>query len=623
MPRMNMSVCKEKLLEHHAALAAFSEQHKVPIDHFVKRSLEVHPVVMSATRKVVILAQPMRQFMEALTDCYSPDRHYYGRNRLKMTCPIIWNKNRDMAIVFPNLPLDSLTYHGVNSVSSENPWFPHHTSTVANNIMCDLEHPEKSKAWYPMSRGIKRLGKRQVMPLSRAIARYVTHDDEPIKDAQRIDDMAQRMLELNMPTEMHYARTVDEIRAMYVRQHSETPNSCMDSMHSFHLSNPVRPVDFYGHCPVTMGVYLARGGTVMARTICWLDAPNDQWYYSRVYAVRSHHREDLVKQMEATGIRDMSKRTVVIEAEFTIPANDYRGHVACPMPYFDSQPFGVLALKHNKSEDAFDVVLAKSSKHVKPGWSYPSLTMTSGSHMQSMSTECDSCGSNIDVDDDCFINISGNSFCCDGCALEADGVQYVTGNGVEWMYEHNLPDGWLEGLRNDYVFSNEEAARRRGYLYHVLPWAGTEDPIYFWPSEDGETYAAYRVMYPYSEKDTRAATVYLDSRISRRISQDCGNWQPTNDDGKLAYLEMPASIAFDYPHMSNIDAPANRVRTLEGVPTFTDDIFDKEIDGILNPPAELCEGVLCVDEAYRLFHSGQVRREIEMAIEHRRNQAND
>ena len=117
-----------------------------------------------------------------------------------------------------------------------------------------------------MSRGIKRLGKRQELSMSRALARAVLWDGKPIENAQVVENIAQKMLDIYKPADFYFADTVDEMRAMY-RRESTRRHTLVWTRVILQSEGDVRPVDFYAYCPNSRGAYIAKGNIVLARTI--------------------------------------------------------------------------------------------------------------------------------------------------------------------------------------------------------------------------------------------------------------------------------------------------------------------------------------------------------------------
>ena len=596
MPRQDLNVARERLEEFNRNILAFADANNMPKEYFSLHPLELHPVVVSASRKLTILARSMSMFLEDLTTCgyhSASARSYYARHHWILKCPIIWSKDKQSVIVFPNIPLDHASYHRINGVKNnmENPWFPDVTASLCATILDELEHPDKCKAWQPMSRGIKRLGKRLEMPISRAIARYVDVGRNPL-DAQDIDNISQKMLELNMPTSFHIADDVDDMRLMYVRESGDTPSSCMDSKHSFGLSKNVRPIDFYAHCPVTRGAYIARGTTVLARTILWQLSDNE-WYYGRIYQTRSVHAEELETKLREANIKPLSRVSLhVADIEFNIPADHYNDDAGCPMPYFDAQPFNHLAVVYESVDDVFKCCLLNREPQRKHGYEFPSLSMTSGVHIHSPSVHCTSCEDELDPSE-CY-QVESDLFCGMECVLNSDVHVLLTTTSEELIYNSQYqPDSdHIAGVLSTYSFSNEECARRRGMLYHAVSWADMEIPHYYWqPAHNchGDILASRcgEGGYTYDSKSTRRATIFAQYHPTRcRI--DANGW--------FMFLEtvaehrvLPISKMAKIPSVGYIgDYPDVNI----------EDLFEQALDGALNQPAPLLEGA-----QYSAFHA--------------------
>ena len=605
MPRTYYHNFRQQMDANNEMIAIFADDHNMSRDWFVYQPLETHPIVTSAVRKAAILSPYVTQFAEDLRSCVTS----YEYNHLSMLYPVIWNKDKTGVIVFPNIPLDNFLTHRYSrhTLDRETPWFPKHLSSLKNTILYELTHEHKRKAWLPTSRGIKRLGIRKEMSLTRALSRcFVKSDGEIIKNAQDIDNMAQRMLELHMPSEFHIAETVEDIRRMYIRStdHRETPSSCMDSQHSFRLPRGVRPVDFYGHCPNTKGVYLARGGTVLARAICWYDTNANAWFTSRVYSSRSANAEELLKRCEEVGIQKGEDHHIVSNCEFTIPTEQFEGKPCIPMPYFDRRPFNIMAVKHNGAD--YKVVLG--NKRFK-GWEYPHLESTQGSHMSNQEFECNSCGDTIDTDDDNFVNVNGDIYCCHGCACEQDAVLYVTGNAEEYMYDRDIPRDCVLTIDNNVVFSNRHAAISRHQLYRPVPWADTEGDMFCHHTMEDSTQFFTAGCVELSKGETAAMRLYASGYLSHNVLENIPNVDKFLHVSGADRDIRPLSITAEVKPMTSSEIPRNSVGDY-GIfhsvfadeytqSNFSNADFDEHLEGLLNPPAQLTTGVHTIEELRR------------------------
>ena len=70
MPRANFTNFRNAMEQHNALIADFCLNNDVPEEHFIKQDLTVHPVVVSAARKAVILQREMFQFLDELVTCF-------------------------------------------------------------------------------------------------------------------------------------------------------------------------------------------------------------------------------------------------------------------------------------------------------------------------------------------------------------------------------------------------------------------------------------------------------------------------------------------------------------------------------------------------------------------------
>lgn len=587
MPRAHYMNFREQMDANNAMIHTFANDHNMPRDWFTYQPLESHPIVTSAVRKAAILAPYVDKFLQDFRDC-SPDYRY---GEMKMLYPVIWNADRTAVIVFPNLPVDDYRVHRYShsSLSRETPWFPTQLASLKSTILHDLGHEHKRKAWLPTSRGIKRLGIRKEMSLTRAIARcFVTRDGLPLKDAQVIDNLAQRMLELNMPSEFHIAETVEDMRKMYVRESSETPHSCMDSRHNFRLPDDVRPIDLYGHCPNAKGAYIARGNTVLARTVCWYDVNDESWFYTRIYSTRSANAEELQKRCEEAGIRDGGNRNLVAHCDFEVPSSSYNGSHCIPIPYFDRRPFGSLACKYDRERNVYKVKL--DNTRLK-GWEYPHLESTQGSHVSNEERECNHCADSIDVENDDFVNVNGDIYCCYGCAYDEDAVLYVTGASEELMYDRDIPRDCVLTIDDNIVFSNPVAAIRRGNIYRHVPWADTEGDLFVHPSTDGMMQYG-RGEIELDDMSLSPMLLWISHRIDGNIPTN-NRFNPTEEpQHRIKPLTITASAVkmrdFELRQDGRFFMPFACESTQSN---FSDAHFNAQLEGLLERPANYLIGV--------------------------------
>ena len=363
----------------------------------------------------------------------------------------------------------------------------------------------------------------------------------------------------------------------------------MDSQHSFRLPRGVRPVDFYGHCPNTKGVYLARGDTVLARAICWYDTNADTWFTSRVYSSRSANAEELLKRCKEVGIQKGEDHHVVSNCEFTIPTEKFEGKPCIPMPYFDRRPFNIMAVKHNG--DDYKVVLG--SKRFK-GWEYPHLESTQGSHMSNQEFECNSCGDTINTDDDNFVNVNGDIYCCHGCACEQDAVLYVTGNAEEYMYDRDIPRDCVLTIDNNVVFSNRHAAISRGWFYRTVPWADTEGDMFAHPSMENIR-LSFRGDIVLSGGEEANGHLFTPEHLNLSVT-DVSAVEPLSINVEVKPMtssEIPRNSVGDYGIFHSVFADEYAQSN------FSNADFDKHLEGLLNPPAQLTTGVHTIEELRR------------------------
>ena len=605
MPRENfgqMADCMRAINTHFTTAAA---EYAMPRDWFMEQPTELHPVALSAARKLQILAPYVEEFFSDLNQIVRnfglPDgshRSYYGIGKdFTMQYPVIWNANKTGVICFPNLVMDLLSPH--TGLRNENPWFPKCSVTLHERIRNDLSDPKKSQSWLPVYRGIKRLGTRTETSVSRALSRAILWRGEKLTCPQYIDNTAAHLIEMHLPASFQFADTAEDMRAMYTREsNSETPPSCMDSKHNFALSRPNRPIDFYGYCPITKGAYISRGGFVTARTICWLNSTDGQWYHSRVYSSRNASRDELTKHLEKHNIKSIDNltRPVRFTAEFDIPVGSYNDAVACPMPYFDSQPFDTMVLKLSSDKTVFHTRIGTRNIIAPKGedWQYPNLTSTSGSYCIHESTECTYCNDEIDTDNDSFWNVEGDIYCSVRCAEENEAVWYVTSGDDNLVYHRNIDfTDTVRAHHGNGIFSNQHAARVRGCVYHPVPWADVEHHMFVhWDDDNGDDMGLAFVghsSYVWDAKNTSTVRMYCDGQGSP--SRVAHTMLPFTD-GSFTFHSF--SVVSETTNPKKVDDTTTVMRyiaTCDNPDNFDDSMFDDYLGDVLRPHAPLLSGV--------------------------------
>jgi len=468
----------------------------IPMRHITPVELDLHPLVISAARKYRILHAPVSKFYDEVVDAYrNLIGQRWGAVKISLDNPIIWSRRAgedSMCIVFSNL---SMAGSGRNlaEMYQENPWYPTHSGGVAASIKESLECPTRSAAWTPLSRGIRKLNIRRRMTLTRVLARHVRINGKEI-DAKTVDNLAAKMMDVYKPTSFKVADSLESMRLMYTKNSSETPGSCMDTTHSYSLKNG-SPVDWYAYCPNTIGYYISRANTVLARTIANLNEKDGLWYWTRIYYVKEVYKTELKTKLSDIGI-NVANDAIISEIQnnvtnktFDIPKDYYNGNPSCPMPYFDITPSRYIWIKVDDHGGTGDTIKCHmSSKSIqeaeRPGldnWITPNFCSTNGAHVFGETetwAECAACGNEIDTNDDDFIRIASTGrYCCGSdCAEDAGYYRWQTSNNCEWQ---DGPPSSLSILAHNEPtrFSNLEAAinSEEGAFYYPYPWADTED----------------------------------------------------------------------------------------------------------------------------------------------------
>ena len=537
--------------------------------------------------------------MPSMKDFGTPDNRsntYAVRDLLTMKYPVIWNANKDGVICFPNMPLHKLNLQ--NDLRRENPWFPKHSSDTHNVILSDLADPNKSQTWLPVSRGVKRLGKRTEQSLSRVVSRAFLWRGDKIDCPQYIDNIASYLTEMHKPADFKFASDVEDMRNMYTRDNNATPTSCMDSRHSFQLSKPDRPIDFYGYCPIIKGAYLSRSGVILARTICWLNPTDGSWYHSRIYHGRIAEMKDMQKHLDKYGVKPFTSANNCKDftCEFDIPASNYGDQLACPMPYFDNMPAESLVVKLSNDETMFHVRMGICKEIAPKGedWQHPSVSSTSGSYMAYKTENCTNCDTSIDTEDSQFWSIEGDVFCSVSCAESHDATWYVTSNDTHLVYEGAIDNGSgnIRAYYGNAWFSCEHAAQVRGCVYHPVPWADTEVNMFiYFDDNSGDDFSLRSIgAGGYNWTSKNKSTVRMYSNRHTDVTK-----VPCTLAGDFTFYNMPVvsvtSSKQQVDDTATVITYNGVIASCDNIHHFDDSDFDHYLGDVLKPHAPTLPGV--------------------------------
>ena len=527
----------EEAEEVNSSILAFAKSHKIPNEYFEYISVEAHPVVVSASRKLKILAPHFEKLVKdiivgitSLHESSATLSKEYSNSDLSrqhdytLTGIAIWSKDNQTVLSYPNLwvsprPIYASAYNYTNDgLTKEIALFPKVTERLASKIKLDISNG-RTESWTPVSRGIKPLGANREQSLSGYLAKHLMFCGKSMQTihggSQIIDAISAKVHELYAPTEFHFADTVEDIRYMYTVNSRETPTSCMDSKHSFNLKyedgSEARPVDFYAHCPITRGAYLKRGKTILARTICWLDTLTDRWFFGRVYGNRSAYQTSLINKLKAEvnpatnhgythlsddrdwfpgrGNYDYAPYPNRAVDTFTMPyARTDDDYEVALIPYLDQLPFNSIKVDTGSGEWTYHI--NHSDNHEKGehpidvratcGYYYPD-----GGSIDDY-VHCAECDAEHWHED--AIEISGEYFCDSYCAVDYGLCLYVQSDNSRWRRRSQLPVAdYVPAFGQDALFSNYQAAinNMNTAVYRPSLFAETEFDLFVYTRRIG------------------------------------------------------------------------------------------------------------------------------------------
>jgi hypothetical protein len=543
----------EEAEEVNSSILSYAKSNKIPDEYFEFISVDAHPAVVSACRKLLILGKSFGDLAKDICTGINSIRHInnslskdWNNSALGNTANYtlnsvgLWSPEqpKQSVVFFPNLWVKPMNVQSINlyTFKDESPIFPNITSRLNERIKFDIAH-NRTESWFPFHRGIKRLGANHKVTLSSYLAKSLSFKGELLKSmsggGQVIDAITTRVLELYQPSEFCFADDVKTMREMYTISGSETPTSCMDSTHTFGLyydrarseTDKANPVDFYAHCSVTRGAFIKRGSTVLARTICWHDTLANQWYYGRVYGNRTAYQNTLTNHLKDEGFRAMSSDerawfpgranhnynpdpTKAID-EFTIPHSyDRDGNLNCVMPYMDRMPFYSVSLKDNGNN--WTCYINHSENHCKGDFN-PDVRATNGCYYPDGEgnddyTYCENCDADQPYDD--MLHAQGYHFCDIDCAIDYGMVLYIQSENSRWTYRDDLAnaDCVRPAFGQPAFFSNYKAAVNNPAtaVYRPSMFAETEIDFFCYTR---------RIAVPWisSGLDTRVVTPYNGS----------------------------------------------------------------------------------------------------------------
>jgi len=458
-------------------------------------------------------------------------------SELRITHMALLAEDKENVIFFPNLTsgclgnLDRFTQttkrfkgfsnrdaNGHVTVIEENPFFPTVSQHVQTEVLEDLKDPIKSKKWLPVSRGITRLKKRQVTSMGRFLSNYLidTRTNKPLKDSEWVETVAQRVISFYKPPTIHRVDDILGFRRMYTYTPSLSPSSCMDSKKQYcklfvtkdyfnsgqseierFMNNP-QAVDWYGANPNTFGVYAEKGGSVIARAVCYKRPDDGKEWCSRVYAVTSEGKNSLIDKLDDMGIETKHQNStpgthrdkwvdIEDDVKFSMPSLKHRTDDKCaPFPYFDWYPYEEIRVKYEDGKFHF-ICVTKYTKEKgvqmnKDGYRICRVDDTRGyvlphsADTHSEYCDCYSCGQEMFLPDGDYFQPTldtDSKYCSESCARDDGWWCHITGRAEHW-HTGTIDSVAVWAADQIAVFSNRNNALLRGHIHLEYPWAHVE-----------------------------------------------------------------------------------------------------------------------------------------------------
>ena len=159
----------EEAEEVNSSILSFAKSHKIPNEYFEYIPVEAHPVVVSATRKLKILAPHFEKLVKdiivgitSLRDSSAVlskeyDNHALARQHdYKLTGIAMWSKDNQTVFHYPNLWVTnrhvyaSAFQYQNDGLASEVALFPKITARLRDKINLDISNG-RTESWTPES----------------------------------------------------------------------------------------------------------------------------------------------------------------------------------------------------------------------------------------------------------------------------------------------------------------------------------------------------------------------------------------------------------------------------------------------------------------------------------------
>jgi hypothetical protein len=405
--------------------------------------------------------------------------------------------DKNSLVVFPNITLNYVC---------DSPNMLKYVSTFLNFMVHfedwdkkfkeDLEG-DKTKLKWSEKNWRKTLLKRETLTIGKALVRYV-YSPGSMSD-HIIRDIAEVIRASREPVQLNLCATPED----YLKMYSSDVSSCMagpekDDKWAFMRSEGVHPASLYHYMPDVQGVYITRGGRVLARTLIY--TISGKRYYGRLFPA-SGVSEVLLQELAKIGVTQYIPNGKWAGAmAFKVPyhTNKDSGILYFPMPYIDLWNTRLFT-RANDAEKCMEFSTGTSASHPSgDGWIQIEHTNQTGyRNVRDFKVMvCDHCRSSHSPSGGVggYTHQTKGKWVCSTTCVRAMGwiiALRSDGNRVTMDMEEAVPDAF-----NGEFYTNEHAAMSLGARFLLT------DPVFIDENPDLTRSADYTIdLYPSAKSE--------------------------------------------------------------------------------------------------------------------------
>ena len=290
------------------------------------RMLADDPVIDVYTRIVNYAKPSWKKFFDLFSACYRDTVGNDPSTTLLNNSPIIalHPKQNDKVFVYTTLVMDE---YETDPFYWGRPRLVKQGSAFIKDYFADKADAKRGAAWSPLHRAKKRLMRRELVDIPRALTRFLPELTKNLTSAQ-IRDIATAMVEYNAPVTLSYA---DTDPSDFYDMYKDGPDSCMKDNGGrpfswmAKLAKPIHPTSLFAYSPYVKGVFLKKGNKVFGRTFLYdgahfgtNKASKGVWAFGRVYASTDKYRGIFTTALQNAGHVSLDSVSFDMAKSYTI-----------------------------------------------------------------------------------------------------------------------------------------------------------------------------------------------------------------------------------------------------------------------------------------------------------------